>query len=696
MFIPDTPITAVNEDKLGRTKFAIRLAETLSNWQRHESIVIGLYGPWGSGKTSIVNMTVEQILSASQSLPEENKPIIVSFNPWNFSEQNQLLLMFFTQLLSEIEADGPKKWRNLRDTFDKYGSYLAATSDVPTIGKYIGSIGKLLKKTEDTPFQLRKDIDNAFRELQQRVIITLDDLDRLTTREIRQVFQLIKLNANFPNTIYLIAADRTVIEKSLDTEQGVSGRAYLEKIVQVGFDIPPIDPTYISELLDNEFEKVIEDNQDAYFDNSQWSELYSSGFKLLFQTLRDLKRYTNSLTFNLTLVSSEINLVDFIGIEALRVFTPEVYEAIRINKAVFTSIRNWNQQEELAKYVESIVSLGGLHTNVCRAIVRHLFPQINGLYNNMFYGLDHLRLWKGQRRVCVPDVFDTYFLLSVPQKEVSQVEINEIIASAENPERLKELVSDIVTDSRFPKLSDRLQEVSKQITPLGARNMVEVILSLSSNLPDLDFSLREIGTDLRVAIFINTYLESIDEADRCPQFIKIIDASDATAAIVKYLSLSDPSQGGASQYTLFTEDCLEKLKEKALGKIINDAHSGILLQNPKLVSILHQWRKWSDDAGEVENFIQYVTSDEDSFLQLLASFLKPVQQGTLFGETVSTAWRIDLNELETFIDLNSIDALLENIPEERFPQLTERQQLAVTTYKQMIEYRNSTLAENTE
>jgi len=100
MFKSDKPITSHKEDILNRYLFAQSLGNAILSYKNIEknSIVIGLFGAWGSGKTSIINMTLEHIDLVSKNKTEYEKPIIVKFNPWNYSDQNQLVTQFFKYL----------------------------------------------------------------------------------------------------------------------------------------------------------------------------------------------------------------------------------------------------------------------------------------------------------------------------------------------------------------------------------------------------------------------------------------------------------------------------------------------------------------------------------------------------------------------------------------------------------------------
>jgi predicted KAP-like P-loop ATPase len=76
MFKPDQPIRSREEDILGRASFAQSLAEAILRYKEKDSIVIGLFGAWGSGKTSISNMALEHIDSVSKNKTVDEKPII--------------------------------------------------------------------------------------------------------------------------------------------------------------------------------------------------------------------------------------------------------------------------------------------------------------------------------------------------------------------------------------------------------------------------------------------------------------------------------------------------------------------------------------------------------------------------------------------------------------------------------------------
>jgi hypothetical protein len=262
-FSADRPIGCLEEDLLGRAEFAKSLASAIKGWRGNESLVVSLYGPWGSGKSSVKNMVLQTLRSA-----ESNCPLIVEFNPWQWSGQNQLAEAFFQEIglvlgRSDVSEDGKRraaKWRT-------YGTYLTLGASLakslktilPILGLPGSGIADMLaagieqcaavaqdgsKGIEDqtvvqqqTLTEIKRELSDSLKKLESPILVVLDDIDRLTSEEIRLLFQLVKANADFPNVVYLLLFQRDIVERSLDSSPAISGQKFLEKIVQVGFDI---------------------------------------------------------------------------------------------------------------------------------------------------------------------------------------------------------------------------------------------------------------------------------------------------------------------------------------------------------------------------------------------------------------------------------------------------------------------------
>ena len=108
MFYSDKPISSNNEDKLNRKGFAKLLAHTLVHLDSKDTFTVGLFGKWGCGKTSLVNMTLAEIENIQAKNETDEQIIVVHFEPWNFTDTNQLLTQFFVRLANEFQKKGNK------------------------------------------------------------------------------------------------------------------------------------------------------------------------------------------------------------------------------------------------------------------------------------------------------------------------------------------------------------------------------------------------------------------------------------------------------------------------------------------------------------------------------------------------------------------------------------------------------------
>jgi predicted KAP-like P-loop ATPase len=148
MFKTDQPISSFDEDILGRASFSKSLGKAILSYKNKNSIAIGLFGVWGSGKTSIINMAEEHIESEAREKSNNEKPIIIRFNPWNYSDQNQLISQFFKQLSTALQRpDYSTDAKKAGEKLETYAKFFEPFTIVPTVGSIAKIFSDLLKTT---------------------------------------------------------------------------------------------------------------------------------------------------------------------------------------------------------------------------------------------------------------------------------------------------------------------------------------------------------------------------------------------------------------------------------------------------------------------------------------------------------------------------------------------------------------------
>ena len=221
----DHPICDPTDDTLGRAKLAGEFAGNIAELSAKSGVVVGILGPWGAGKTSFMNL--------ARRCFETRSIHVFHFNPWLFDTTEHIVRRFFEELSTDMVCQGGL--RNLGNAVRRYGykvSTLVTEASqwlgTPEVGKFIAA-GLQPYERDTSVDNLRQEVTRILEKQQRPIIVMLDDIDRLSANEIWNVLKLVRLTANFPNMIYILAFDQLEVERTLD-RQGLSGRDYLKKI----------------------------------------------------------------------------------------------------------------------------------------------------------------------------------------------------------------------------------------------------------------------------------------------------------------------------------------------------------------------------------------------------------------------------------------------------------------------------------
>jgi hypothetical protein len=273
MYHADRALTDRSLDELGLTPVADAVAEKIIALQPADGLVIGLQSPWGMGKSSFLNFLTQKLAATS-------RVIIVPFSPWLIDDRNALLQELFGELSKSLlkpeKTHGHrwdlKEYRNRRAAVDRLRQFarvaakLKSLPEAPhlswfkdlwnlpflreatAIAGFVISSMAALRPADYTLRELRDDIATRLSLLNKKVIVIIDDVDRLELAEVREVFRLIKAVADFPNTTYIVAFDRAPLESDATDHDDVV-RSYLDKIIQVPIFLPEPEAVDLRAML---------------------------------------------------------------------------------------------------------------------------------------------------------------------------------------------------------------------------------------------------------------------------------------------------------------------------------------------------------------------------------------------------------------------------------------------------------------
>jgi energy-coupling factor transporter ATP-binding protein EcfA2 len=418
-------------DHLDRRNFTKRAAELCRKVASEaDSSIVSLIGPWGSGKTSLINFIKNDLRKQ-----EGENWRFAEFNPWQFADTESLLRSFFVTLAKELPGD---KRRALRRSLARHLKNIApAGKAAPLKGtdKVLEAISNVLHG-DDSVEHTWDVVHKLLGKTDTKLLVVIDDVDRLQPAELLTLLKLVRVVGRFPNVYYLIAYDEETLIDVLSTTDLAKGdkaraTAYLEKIVQVRLDLPPISYDIQSKFIEKHLNHSIGrlDQEISESDLSRLRKALDSGMRRRLTTPRSIRRLFAQVNSAFEGLQGEVNYVDFVILTYLRTFESTLYHA-------------------LPKYRDELVGVGGRYTlgsmtraddtipwkkrvkeagiseesvDILLRLLAEVFLCIKSSIDKTTYGDNWYLTLRKERRACTPDYFDRYFNFGLPETDVSDV-----------------------------------------------------------------------------------------------------------------------------------------------------------------------------------------------------------------------------------------------------------------------------------
>ncbi|MEH6742282.1 KAP family NTPase [Hyphomonas sp.] len=387
-------------DLLNRDVFVENLIQSLIQKQlsddgtvigcRSTSYVVGLTGDWGTGKTSILNLTAAQLQNEKHVIP-------VVFNPWLFSGRDELVAGFFGELRETLGRNGQEAARQIRDQLDKYWGAIkfvaktgALVADLVATGGIASNVASnmdditLGQSKPLSALEEKRSLEKKIRQSNTAIVVLIDELDRVEDDEVRAVAQLLKAIGEIEGISYLVAYDPNRVADALGKGKGVdrieSGERYLEKIIQHPIPIRPLFVEDVETLLEH-FLNWTEDIPATA--NTRQNEILEI-LKADVRTPREVKRLVGAYQIIMKALRGEVCPYDVLAYSWIITRTPSLQKAISehiedlvddpsqstmLNRAVDT-LNNSNTPTP-----DGILGYGALHYD---PILRKMFPALEG------------------------------------------------------------------------------------------------------------------------------------------------------------------------------------------------------------------------------------------------------------------------------------------------------------------------------
>jgi hypothetical protein len=332
-FVTDEPISEKSKDLLNRSDLAKDIADKIKGTKYKEphkptkSYAIGINGKWGSGKTSFVNLIKENF--------QKDEPYIwINFKPWDSLTKEDVIANFFKTIRKAVNPYSSA----LSDNLKEY-SHLLTNVSYKGIDLVLNSISKTKSISESCA-----EINKILSYLDKRIIVFIDDLDRLQKDEIVQVINLIRNTADFDNTVYIATYDKDYVSKAYEELSGNESQRYLEKIFQVEYDLPRIDSYTLRRNLSDKLREYIGINYNeelTLLKQPVFSNNYPC-FDPYIISIRDVNRFINIFVPHFLAIKDNIDFIDYFNLTLIQCKYSSVIKVFFDRKSEFLESQGEN------------------------------------------------------------------------------------------------------------------------------------------------------------------------------------------------------------------------------------------------------------------------------------------------------------------------------------------------------------------
>lgn len=666
----DLPLVDPAEDAYGYAPFAALIAEAIVCNRSPQGLVLAVHGKWGSGKSSLLNFIKHDL----NGLPDDRRPVVVDFNPWWFEGREQIA----SQLLEQFSAQLPDRLKNLRVLAKLVGEYSRQIADTAAdvsgfswikkpLAWLLGWIPGLKFLSEKTGIpSIKKKVAAAVKSSGKRFVFFVDDIDRLTPDETRDFFRAIKALADFPEVVYVLFFDREAVSQTLRASLKTDGEAYLEKIVQAPFHLPAVDKGQLQQKLFKGLDSIIESKPMPFpFDQGRWAEVFTGGLDSIIKKPRDIVRVLNSISVTYPPLAGEVNPIDFIALEFLRVFEPGAYGSIRDAKDFFCGLPtqvDYEKAEQKAYFEKWRESLPEGSRSQIVELVGRLFPKVSQvLGSDMFFSYGDDSDWRCELRPCSPDCFDVYFQFGIPPGHVSRAELD-LITSAQTADGIASLLLDakevIFPDghSKARDLIERLRDFD-QLPKEQASKLAEALVDNAHLLlRKEDERFFSMPYRWRISGLIAMQLERLTAKERQVLLSRIVEASPGLFSLVDLADDALQAKRDASKVPRAFHDLEDGFAEalaKSVGKRLDKASLEELMAMPELDFIVHRWEQWGDSM-HIREVFKPMVDDDEGLLALLDKFVRTGFRHS--GRETTETYQLSMKPLAVTMDIQAMES----------------------------------------
>lgn len=517
--VADRPLdpTSGELDRLGFHPLAERLADAIISDASADGLVMGIEGSWGSGKSSLTALTKHALAARS----DEQRPVVIDFRPWLIGNRDALLAALFGELQKAVDAidlrqgdatagsvtAANKAGQSLKAfaaRLEPLGSVVALGASINPLFAVVAALmtasSRAAKEASKGPTltKLKSRLDDALEKLPVKIVVVIDDVDRLEPAEVIELLRLVRSVADFKNIIYVMCYDPAVLAEAVRVgTQMDDGRAYLEKIVQVSIPVPSPEPFLLRRWFEDALQKLLLPITDQ--GAARLARVIDNEGGRRLKTPRDVVRALNAVRFAWTALRGKVDAADLVWLQLVRISSPQLYRWIESYVAATCSLRGSRASITDDAKAHALTSLAAAAAGDYRSVAtilsdmsEHLLGIVPFAEGEIYSHIQDLE-WHSAingNRLASPDHYRLYFALDLPLMALTATEqdtYNDAASTA--PERVGTLLTGMLSQrdpSGITKAETLLERLlAKSLTGFGSLEARNLVLAFSNVMDEL-------------------------------------------------------------------------------------------------------------------------------------------------------------------------------------------------------------------
>ncbi|WP_181313849.1 P-loop NTPase fold protein [Phreatobacter cathodiphilus] len=568
----------------------------------------------------------EGIWRSIQIASENPSVVFFRFSPWLLGHRVDLTLAYISEVSksigSKLGVEAQKAIADYLSAIERISKiagplgWIGGVTGTGSIGKYVG----LSAKIEAEHFSKGISLEDAKQKLkwnlskqETKVVIVIDDIDRLAPSEAQLMISLVKSQMDMPNIVHILAYDKKRTEKLLRRRPSRYGDGYIDKIVQVEIELPPPTKARVYEMFAPTIDGLIQKYKTI--PSNRMTFVQQDIINSYVENPRDIVRLANSIKFGWPAIENYVDPLDYVVIEVLRLFERDVFNWVRQNIDVINGRRFSSLPDEEWKHEIEQVLARARHDSAARSALRYLFPRIARVTGDGAPGEnDDDVIARDAFRVCSQQSSDVYFGLAPQSGAIGHAEVRELRAAVDDPSSLRALLG-LVEDSGIETYrAQRIAFLNSLTADANNREALSIgrilnLLEIADQLvlcgdPEPGFFGPIFNGD-RIRTILIKYIESLGADTRYGIAAEIMSEGHSLTAVVDLCRslIGDLRSGGASGRSAFGGAEAQNLRQIVLDRVRRAASEGRFWGQPDPMALLWFWQQAVEDE-EVRSWLE--------------------------------------------------------------------------------------------